>query len=172
MDAPGPWATGPFTLAEGFSSVDAEQAVTQRDPFACTWLLREDRTPRVRLVANRRYWDARRGPRLGEVVFRNDLSPGRALELVCEEEGEVDLVAEVPPAEAARVRRSEHASLVSIGALRVVAGVIDRDSARHPLADRRARQALKLAVDRAALVPGAVGAGTAPERDRSRPARG
>ena len=46
----------------------------------------------MRLVANTDYWDRRRGPRLGEVVFRNDIPSERALELVCTTEGEVDFV--------------------------------------------------------------------------------
>ncbi len=112
----------------------------------------EDRTPRVRLVANTGYWDRRRGPRLEQVVFRNDVSSPRALELVCETEGEVDMVTEVPPAQAARVERSEHARLVAVDSVQVVAGVIDRAAGGLPLADRRARQALNLAVDRDALV--------------------
>lgn len=152
IDAPGPWGTGPFRLAEGHSSLDVERAVISRNPFACTWLPTEDRTPRVRLVANTRYWDRRRGPRLEEVVFRNDVSSERALELVCETEGEVDIVTEVPPSEAERVERSEHARLVTLDSVHVVAGVIDRDAEGLPLADRRARQALNLAVDREALV--------------------
>ena len=83
IDAPGPWGTGPFTLAEGHSVIDAEQATVSREPFACTWLWFEDRTPTVRLVANTNYWDKKREPHLREVVFRNDVSPERALELVC-----------------------------------------------------------------------------------------
>ena len=55
IDAPGPWGTGPFTLAEGYSSLDTEKATISREPFAATWLQREDRTPRVRLVANTTY---------------------------------------------------------------------------------------------------------------------
>ena len=54
--------------------IDAERATISRNPFACTWLQREDRTPTVRLVANSDYWDKRRGLHLQEVVFRNDLS--------------------------------------------------------------------------------------------------
>ncbi len=152
IDAPGPWGTGPFVLAEGYSSLDAEQATISRDPFAATWLQREDRTPRVRLVANTNYWDKRRGPRLREVLLRNDLSPEEALELVCTTEGEVDVVTEVSPADAERVENSEHARLVSIDAVRAVAGVINRDAEGLPLGDRYARQALNLAVDRDRLV--------------------
>jgi hypothetical protein len=152
IDAPGPWGTGPFTLAEGHSVIDAEQAVIHGEPFACTWLQREERTPRLRLVANTNYWDTSRGPHLREVVFRNDLPPERALELVCTTEGEVDIVTEVPPADAVRVEASEHAKLVSIDAVRTVVGVLNRDADGLPLHDVRARQALNLAVDRAKLV--------------------
>ena len=152
IDAPGPWGTGPFVLAEGSSSLDAKQAVTSRDPFACTWLQREDRTPVVRLVANPHYWDRRRGPRVREVLFRNDLSRAEALELVCTTEGEVDLVSEVPADAAGGVERSAHARLVAVSPVRALAGVLDRAAEGLPLHDRRAREALNLAVDRAALV--------------------
>ncbi|MDQ3607869.1 MAG: ABC transporter substrate-binding protein [Actinomycetota bacterium] len=152
IDAPGPWGTGPFILTEGHSVIDARQAVTSHDPFACIWLPTEDRTPRVRLMANTGYWDRRRGPRLQEVVFRNDLSPQEALEAVCTTEGEVDIVTEVPPAQAQRVERSEHAELVSVDAVHAIAGVFDRDASDVPLHDRRARQAVNLAVDREGLV--------------------
>jgi len=86
IDAPGPWGSGPFVLAEGHSSLDTEQAVTSEGPFACTWLQRQDRTPQVRLRANTDYWDAVRGPHLREIVFRNDLSRSEALDLVCDGE--------------------------------------------------------------------------------------
>ena len=152
IDAPGPWGTGPFTLAEGYSSLDAERAVISREPFAATWLQREDRTPRVRLVANTNYWDKRRGPRLQEVVSRNDLPPERALELVCATEGEVDILTEVSPADAARVAGSEHARLVAVDAVYAVAGVINREADGLPLRNKRARQALNLAIDRDRLV--------------------
>ena len=106
----------------------------------------------MRLVANTDYWDKKRGPHLREVVFRNDLSPVEALELVCTTEGEVDVLAEVPPVDAARVEHSEHAKLVAIDAMRAVVGVIDRDAEGLPLGDVRARRALNLAVDRGRLV--------------------
>ncbi|CAN5562911.1 hypothetical protein BH24ACT14_BH24ACT14_00960 [soil metagenome] len=152
IDAPGPWGTGPFVLAEGYSSLDTEQAVVTHDPFSCTWLQRQDRTPRLTLRANPTYWDKLRGPRLREVVFRNDLSAQEALELVCTTEGEVDIVTEVPATAAAKVQHGEHARLVAVNPVRALAGVINRDAEGLPLHDRRARQALNLAVDRAGLV--------------------
>lgn len=122
------------------------------EPFSCTWLQRQHRTPVVRLRANREYWDRLRGPRVNEVVFRNELSPQQALELVCTTEGEVDIVTEVPHAQAKRVMSSLHARLVSIDAVRSLAGVINRDADGVPLHDRRARRALNLALDRSGLV--------------------
>ena len=149
IDAPGPWGSGPFILAEGYSSLDNERATISRDPFAATWLpTREDRTPQLRLAANTSYWDKTRGPRLEGVIFRSGLSPGRALELVCTTEGEVDILTEVPPEHARYVEESEQAELVSIDAMRCVVGVINRDAQGLPLGHKRARQALNLAVDR------------------------
>lgn len=132
--------------------MDTEQAVIDRDPFAATWLLREDRTPRVRLEANPHYWDTRRGPHLAAVVFRNDLDRAQALDAVCDREGEVDVVTEVPHRHAGRVQRSPHARLVTVDAVRALAGVLNRAADGVPLHDRRARRALNLAVDRACLV--------------------
>lgn len=117
---------------------------------------RERRTDTVELAANPTYWNRTRGPRLSKIVFRNDLSAGRALDLVCDTEGQVDLVTEVPPSQAHRVRDSEHAELVAVDAFRVLAGAFDRSSTALPLGDLRARQALNLAIDRTALVAGAM----------------
>jgi ABC-type transport system substrate-binding protein len=155
IDAPGPWGTGPFTLTEGWSSLENEVALIQADPFTCIWLDKANpRTDRVVLEANRDHWNTERGPRLERVVFRNDLSPAEALELVCTGEGEVDIVSEVSPADARRVEASEHAKLVRVDAMRVMTAIINRDAEGAPLHDLRARQALNLAVDRTRLIEG------------------
>jgi len=86
------------------------------------------------------------------VVLRNDLPRAEALRLVCDAEGEVDLLTGVRPAEAARVRDSAHARLVAADEIRVLVGILDRDAADLPLGDRRARRALNLAVDRERVV--------------------
>jgi peptide/nickel transport system substrate-binding protein len=83
-------------------------------------------------------------------VFRNDVDPAEALDLVCDAEGEIDIVTEVSPADAGRVRDSEHANLVAIDAMRVVSGLVNRNAA--PLDDVRVRRALNLAVDRERLI--------------------
>jgi peptide/nickel transport system substrate-binding protein len=104
----------------------------------------------VVLTANNDYWNTERGPRLEKVVFRNDIAPQAALGLVCDTEGEVDIVTEVSPADAERVTSSQYARLVSTDAMRVVVGIINRDA--RPFDDLRARQALNLAVDREKLI--------------------
>jgi peptide/nickel transport system substrate-binding protein len=103
----------------------------------------------VVLTANVDHWNTQRGPRLEKVVFRNDLSPQEALRLVCDTEGEVDIVTEVSPADAERVKASQHARLVTTDAMRVVLGIINRHG---PFGDVRARKALNLAVDRDRLI--------------------
>jgi peptide/nickel transport system substrate-binding protein len=153
IDAPGPWGTGPFVLAEGYSSLENEVALIQADPFTCIWLDRATpRTDRVVLEANRDHWNTERGPRMERIVFRNELSPAEALGLVCTGEGEVDIVSEVSPADAQRVEASEHADLVRVDAMRVLAGIVNRDAEGAPLHDLRARRALNLAVDRGRLI--------------------
>ncbi len=110
----------------------------------------------MRLVANANYWDSSRGPHLQEVIFRNDLTTEQALDLVCEAEGEVDIVTEVSPAQAQKVENSAHAKLVTIDAVRVIAGVINRDAEGLPFHDVRARLALNLAVNRDTIVKAAM----------------
>lgn len=152
IDAPGPWTSGPFTLVEGHSIVHTEAVNTDGDD--CTWPQDEDRSATVRLRANPRYWAQARGPHLEQVELRNDLTREHALDLVSDTVGEVDIVTEVPPRHADRVRRSRHAHLVTVQPVRALAGVIDRESDGLPLHDIRARRALNLAIDRPALVRG------------------
>jgi ABC-type transport system substrate-binding protein len=152
-DAPGPWGSGPFTLVEGYSSLENEIAIISPDPFACVWLpTREERTDRVVLEANTDHWNMERGPRLERVVFRNDISPNEALDLVCTTDGEIDIVTEVEAGDAQRVIDSEHARLVPVDAMRILVGVINRDAGDVPLDEARVRRALNMAVDRERLI--------------------
>lgn len=148
IDAPGPWGTGPFTLSEGYSSINTRIAIMKTDPFTSAGLIEsEDRAPRLVLQANQSHWNHERGPRLQRVVFRNDLTPAQALELCISTEGEMDIVTEVSPADAARVLNSPYAKLVECDANRVLVGILNRSHADVPLPDKRVRQALNLAVD-------------------------
>jgi peptide/nickel transport system substrate-binding protein len=153
IDAPGPWGSGPFTLAEGYSSLENEVAMIEDRPLSGVWLdVNQPRTDRLVLEANTDHWNMERGPRLERVVFRNDVPPDRALELVCTTEGEIDIVTEVDPSDARRVQDSEHARLEAVDAMRIVTGVINRFADNVPLRDANARRALNMAVDRDRLV--------------------
>jgi peptide/nickel transport system substrate-binding protein len=153
IDVPGPWSSGPFTLVEGYSSLENEVALIGADPLNCVWLPTcEDRSDRVVLEANTDHWNMERGPRLERVVFRNDISPREALNLVCTTEGEIDIVSEVEAGDAQRVIDSEHARLVPVDAMCIVVGVVNRDAGDVPLDETRVRRALNMAVDRERLI--------------------
>jgi ABC-type transport system substrate-binding protein len=123
-----------------------------RPEFVATNLITaEDRAARVVLEANRDH-NTPRSARLERVVFRNDLTPQQALEAVCEREGEIDIVTEVSPADAAQVEASEHARLVTIDANRLLVGILNTWASNDaPLGDVRMREALNWAVDRQRL---------------------
>ncbi len=123
------------------------------NPFASAGIIEsEDRSPRLVLEANRSHWNIERGPRLERAIFRNDLTPAQALDLCISTNGEMDIVTEVSPADAARVIASEFAKLVVCDANRVLLGIINRYPSDVPLQDRRVRKALNLAVDRQKII--------------------
>jgi peptide/nickel transport system substrate-binding protein len=148
IDAPGPWGTRPFTLVEGYSSLRNEIALVNANPFVCMWLTTDmPRTDKVVLEANRDHWNRERGPRVERVVFHIDTET--AVGMVCDGEGEVDIVTDLTAEQAARVVDSEHAQLAVVDALRIVVGCINRDV--KPLDDVRGRKALNMAIDRATI---------------------
>ena len=172
LDEPGSWGTGPFVLAEGSSSLDAAPVLLGGDRGSWTWLVTaEQRTPEVVLEANRGYWDSGRGPRVERIVFRNDLTADEALELCCSGEGEVDVVTEVAPSDAARVTASKFARLLAVDADRVLVGVVNRGAGDAPLDDPRARRALNLAVNRERLVAEAFAGHASPLAGLTPPSR-
>jgi len=154
IDEPGPWGTGPFTLVQGASSILTRNVIMSDDPYTCAWLIEsEDRTPELVLEANLDHWNrAERGPRIQRAVFRNDLSPSEALELCISGDGEVDIVTEVSPADAARVEASEHARLIASDANRVLTCIINRGRTDVPLDSVDVRRALNLAVDKQKII--------------------
>ena len=123
------------------------------EPFACTWLeTRQDRSDKLVLTANTDHWNKERIARLEKVVFHNDMDPAEALRLVCDTEGEVDILTEISPADTDRVKGSEHAEVHAIDAMRVILGIVNRGVEDAPLDDARTRRALNMAVDRDRLV--------------------
>jgi ABC-type transport system substrate-binding protein len=150
IDEPGPWGTGPFTLVQGASSILTRNVVMASDPYTAAWLIEsEDRSAELVLEANLDHWNrAERGPRVQRAVFRNNLVPSLALDLCLSGDGEVDIVTEVSPADAERVKASQHARLITADANRLLACIINRGRADVPLDSVDVRKALNLAVDR------------------------
>jgi peptide/nickel transport system substrate-binding protein len=75
-------------LTSGYSTIHNVQAIIKEKLFSSTWLtVNEERTPYVILDANRHYWDAKRGPKLSRIIFRNDISPEQALQLCMNTDG-------------------------------------------------------------------------------------
>lgn len=85
-------------------------------------------------------------------MYRNDIDPAEALDLVCNTEGEIDLVSEVSPADAEKIQNSQYARLEAHDAMRVILGLINRGAEDAPLGDVRVRKALNMAVDRGRMV--------------------
>ena len=140
IDAPGPWGTGPFVLKEGSSVLDK-------------------RSPTLTLEPNQNYWNKARIPK-ATFVFDNVISKAEALEEVAKG-GKVDIVTELTPAEAVALKKSTKAHLVESKSKTVLAGVLNRNVANSKWNDLKLRQALNMAVDRAAVVrDGAKGYGT------------
>ena len=154
IDEPGPWGTGPFTLVQGASSMLTRNVIMTADPYTCSWLIEsEDRSPEVVLEANLDHWNrVNRGPRVQRAVFRNTLSPSQALDLCLSGDGEVDIVTEADPSDAARVQASEHARLITADANRVLCCIVNRDHTDVPLDSVDVRRALNLAVDRDRII--------------------
>jgi ABC-type transport system substrate-binding protein len=154
IDEPGPWGTGPFTLVQGASSILTRNVIMSPDPYTCAWLIEsEDRSPELVLEANLDHWNrAERGPRVQRAVFRNNLSSSEALQLCISTDGEVDIVTEVSPADAARVETSQIARLITSDANRVLTCIINRGRTDVPLDSVDVRKALNLAVNRASII--------------------
>jgi peptide/nickel transport system substrate-binding protein len=154
IDEPGPWGTGPFTLVQGASSILTRNVIMTPDPYTCSWLIEsEERSPEVVLEANLDHWNrAARGPRVQRAVFRNTLSPSQGLDLCLSGDGEVDIVTEVDPSDAERVRASEHARLVVADANRVLCCIVNRARTDVPLDSVDVRTAFNLAVDRDRII--------------------
>ncbi len=140
IDEPGPWGTGPFVLKEGASVLDK-------------------RSPTLTLEPNPNYWNKARMPK-ATFVFDNVISKAEALEEVAKG-GKVDIVTELTPAEAVAMKKSSKAKVVESKSKTVLAGVLNRNAPNTKWNDPKLRQALNMAVDRAAVVKdGAMGYGT------------
>jgi peptide/nickel transport system substrate-binding protein len=108
----------------------------------------------VRLEANDQYWAGK--PRLRTVISRP--YPDISARVLALESGDVDLIFQVPPQEAARLARNPNLVVYTPPTARVI--WLYLNTQKEVFKDRRVRQALYHAIDRAAIVK-SVFAGTA-----------
>lgn len=111
------------------------------------------RSDRIVLEANTDYWDQHRLPQLKRIIFDNTLGQQEAVELIKTGEGRVDVVTELSPLETLRVAQSSFATVVkNRGSLGTIFGLFNMRKPGSPWADRRLRQAVNLAINRADLI--------------------
>jgi len=139
IDAPGPWGTGPFVLADGISTLTT-------------------RSPQVIMEPNETYWDPARKPTV-RIVYDNSLSKEEALAAVAE--GKVDVVLDLTIDEARRFDGRGKASVHTKPAKTLLAGVFNQAKPNSPWNDPDLRRAMNQAIDRKKLIQqGANGWGT------------
>lgn len=132
IDAAGPWGTGPFILKSGVSTL-------------------AKRSPEVILEPNPDYWNADRKPKV-RIVFDNIISKADALKDVAKKDGKIDAVLQVTAKEAASFDGGGNARIVENDAKTTLVGVFNQNKDGSPWTDKKARQALNMAVDQAQLV--------------------
>lgn len=119
----------------------------------------DKRSPTLTLEPNQNYWNKARIPK-ASFVFDNVISKAEALEEVAKG-GKVDIVTELSPTEGVELKKSSKAHLVESKSKTVLVGVLNRNGAKSKWNDQKLRQALNMAVDKAAVVKdGAKGYGT------------
>ena len=119
----------------------------------------DKRSPTLTLEPNQNYWNKSRIPK-ATFVFDNVISKAEALEEVAKG-GKIDIVTELTPAEAKALASSKSAHVVESKSKTVLVGVLNRNAPNSKWADQKLRQALNMAVDRAAVLKdGAKGYGT------------
>ena len=119
----------------------------------------DKRSPTLTLEPNLNYWNKARIPK-ATFVFDNVISKAEALEEVAKG-GKIDIVTELSPTEAVALKKSTKAHLVESKSKTLLVGVLNRNVANSKWNDLKLRQALNMAVDKAAVVKdGAKGYGS------------
>lgn len=152
----GPRIVPPQYIEKFGDDVFARQPVGTGPYRLVTWA----RDDRVELAANGNYWGGE--PRIGRVIIRTIPSESsRLAELLA---GSVDLINLVSPEVFDAIRQSPRNKLVaspSAGIYFMALNLVNlpRDK---PLADKRVRQAINLAIDRKAIIDGVMRGGVSP----------
>ncbi len=116
----------------------------------------EKRSPEVVLDPNESYWDPNRKP-VVRLVFDNIVSKADALKAVAMGDKKMDIVTMLTPAEAKGFDGHGNAHIQTRDAKTVLAAVFNQTEANSPWKNIKLRQAMNMAVDRAALLKGAGG---------------
>jgi peptide/nickel transport system substrate-binding protein len=109
------------------------------------------RSPEVVLEPNETYWNPARKPTV-RIVFDNIIPKAEAIKDVASADGEIDIVTELTPGEAAQVERSDAASVVASDAKTVLLGVFNQLSENSKWNDVNLRKAVNYAVDRQGVI--------------------
>jgi len=127
---------------------DASQHPVGTGPFKFVEAVRNDH---VTLDANSNYWNGR--PKVDRIIFV--IVPESATRMLKLERNEVQILADVPPSDYARVTGNPQLKLYSAPALTMLGMGMANDAA--PFTDVRVRQAMNYAVDKDAINKGLYG---------------
>ena len=116
----------------------------------------DKRSPEVVLDPNEAYWNPDRKPAV-RLVFDNIISKADALKAVAMGDKKMDIVTMLTPDEAKSFDGHGNAHIQSRNAKTVLAAVFNQTQANSPWKNIKLRQAMNMAVDRAALLKDAGG---------------
>ena len=130
---------------------DAGQHPVGTGPFKFVEAVRNDH---VTVDANPSYWGGR--PKVDRIVFQ--IVPESATRMLQLERSEVQILADVPPADYGRVTGNAALKMYQQPGLTILGVAMSND--RGPFADKRVRQAMNYAVDKDAINKGLYGGAT------------
>ncbi len=130
---------------------DASQHPVGTGPFKFVEAVRNDH---ITVEANPSYWGGR--PKIDRIIFQ--IVPESATRMLKLERNEVQILADVPPADYPRVTGNPQLKLYQQPGLTILYVAMSND--RGPFRDRRVRQAMNYAVDKDAINKGLYGGAT------------
>jgi peptide/nickel transport system substrate-binding protein len=130
---------------------DAGQHPVGTGPFKFVEAVRNDH---VTLEANPDYWGGK--PKVDRIIFR--IIPESATRMLALERNEVQILAEVPPADYDRVGKNADLKLYRQAGLTILGVAMANE--KPPFNDKRVRQAMNYAVDKDAINKGLYGGAT------------
>ena len=130
---------------------DAGQHPVGTGPFKFVEAVRNDH---ITVEANPGYWGGK--PKVDRIIFR--IIPESATRMLALERNEVQILADVPPADYARVEKNRDLKFYKQPGLTILGVAMSNDLG--PFKDKRVRQAMNYAVDKEAINKGLYGGAT------------